>query len=135
MKLEDQVIKLNQAQKLKKLGLTLNSHEHWYNDTKADHLEYFTAWDTKIAKAYSVAELMDMIMKAKGFGNIDIFPNEYGTGVGIETEILLTEKGEKPHDSTVVYSNFEKLSEALGDNLIQLIESKLLIVEDLNRGE
>ena len=68
MKLEDQVVSLDLAKKLKELGVKQDSHFHWKRDESGDgpylvasNTRYISTAGTILASAFTVAELGEML--------------------------------------------------------------------------
>lgn len=119
MKLEDQVVSLELAKKLKELGVKQESYAYWYTNAGVGHvLIGQRGMEIKSFSAFTVAELGE-IMKGKGMGIMAYSDMHSGWWVsGGDWDV-----GKQRYKHTI--HGEEKWADCLAKMLIYLLENNL----------
>lgn len=132
MKLENQVVSLNQAKKLKELGVAQNSLLSWLDYSENPHgpkivwssMMAFEKDPTYVYAAFNVAEMGVMLPKAFGVCNWSFYHRHCWKGESVG----YTSFGKQP----IEQGWYATEAEARCDMLIRLLENNIITAAEVN---
>lgn len=122
MKLEDQVVSLELAKKLKELGVEQDSYAYWYEFTHATELKIVRVRDYKkqpVFSAFTVAELFELLPN-------QLFREKAGNNRPLSVLKPLTGHTDYYAEYYDLNKTGDNLADVLGEMLIYLLENKLI---------
>lgn len=103
MKLEDQVVSLDLAKKLKELGVKQESYFYWIGESiwnptdQSDYETRNTPPKSEWVPAFTVSELLGLL--GKNFGVLEQFHDDKGWGAYIPNDCAVNGMGKTPCDA------------------------------------